>query len=66
MGYLTAYTLDALVKKQITGSVGDKFKAGRMGPYEVTTYPNDGGTQVLLGDPTKFDLTNIDKYKDLF
>jgi rhamnose transport system substrate-binding protein len=65
MGYLTAYTLDSIVKKQITGAAGDKFEAGRMGPYEVTIHP-DGGTQVLLGPPTKFDINNIDQYSPLF
>lgn len=66
MGYLTAYAADALVKKQITGAIGDKLTSGRLGDFEVTEYPDDGGTQILLGGPLKFDAGNIDEYKDLF
>lgn len=66
MGYLTAYAADAIVKKQIIGAVGDKLTSGRLGDFEVTEYPDDGGTQILLGGPLKFDAGNIDEYKDLF
>lgn len=66
MGYLTAYAAEALVKKEITGAIGDKLTAGKLGDFEVTEYPDDGGTQILLGEPLKFDASNIDEYKDQF
>lgn len=66
MGYLTAYAADALVKQQITGAVVDKLTAGKLGDFEVTEYPDDGGTQILLGEPLEFDASNIEQYKDLF
>lgn len=62
-GYLSGYALDELVKGTITGKVGDAFEAGHLGHYEVTQY-HDGGTQILLGEPLKFDAKNIDEYKD--
>ena len=49
LGYLAAYAADALVKGDITGDEGDKFKAGKLGEYTVGA---DG--VVLLGDPFKF------------
>ena len=35
LGYLAAYAADALVKGDITGKEGDKFKAGKLGDYTV-------------------------------
>lgn len=65
VGYLGAYTATALVKKTITGKVGDKFTAGRLGAYTVTAAP-DGGTEVLLGPPFKFDAKNIADWKTVY
>jgi rhamnose transport system substrate-binding protein len=58
LGYLAAYAADALVKGTITGKEGDKFKAGKLGDYTVGA---DG--TVLLGDPFKFNASNIDQFK---
>ncbi len=58
VGYLGAYTGTALVKGTIKGAVGDKFKAGRLGDYTVVKAA-DGGTEILLGPPFKFDKANI-------
>jgi rhamnose transport system substrate-binding protein len=58
LGYLAAYAADALVKGDITGKEGDKFKAGKLGDYTVGA---DG--VVLLGDPFKFNAGNIDQFK---
>jgi rhamnose transport system substrate-binding protein len=57
LGYLAAYAADALVKGDITGKEGDTFKAGKLGEYTVGA---DGA--VLLGDPFKFNASNIDKF----
>jgi rhamnose transport system substrate-binding protein len=64
VGYLAGYAADALVKGTITGKVGDKFKAGKLGNYKVIA---DGtGTQVMLGDPFKFDAKNIAVWKKVY
>lgn len=64
VGYLAGYAADALVKGTITGTVGDKFKAGRLGDKEVI---QDGdGTQIMLGDPFKFDSSNIGEWKKVY
>lgn len=64
VGFLSGYTADALIKGTITGKVGDKFKAGRLGDKEVV---KDGeGTQIMLGDPFKFDAKNIAEWKKVY
>jgi rhamnose transport system substrate-binding protein len=65
VGYLGDYTATALVSKKITGKVGDKFSAGRLGNYTITKAP-DGGTEVLLGPPFKFDKKNIADWKTVY
>ncbi|PRX73109.1 monosaccharide ABC transporter substrate-binding protein (CUT2 family) [Cohnella sp. SGD-V74] len=64
VGYLSGYAADALVNGTITGAVGDKFTAGKLGEKEIIA---DGdGTQVMLGDPFKFDASNIAEWKDVY
>lgn len=64
VGYLSGYAADALVNGTITGAVGDKFKAGRLGDKEIIA---DGdGTQIMLGDPFKFDSANIAEWKEVY
>ena len=65
IGDLAGQTLDALVKKEITGKVGDKFTAGELGEKEITEAA-DGGTEVMLGDPFKFDSENIAEWKEVY
>ncbi|WP_241158534.1 rhamnose ABC transporter substrate-binding protein [Cohnella candidum] len=64
VGYLAGQTADSLVKGTITGKVGDKFTAGTLGEKEVV---QDGdGTQIMLGDPFKFDASNIGEWKSVY
>lgn len=64
VGYLSGYAADALVKGTITGKVGDKFKAGKLG---IKVVVKDGdGTQIMLGDPFKFDAKNINTWKKVY
>ncbi|MGI6778901.1 MAG: rhamnose ABC transporter substrate-binding protein [Acetivibrionales bacterium] len=64
VGYLTGYAAHALVEGKITGSVGDKLDAGRLGEKEVV---EDGdGTQIMLGDPFRFDAENIAEWKTVY
>ena len=62
IGYLAAWTSQALYTEEITGAEGDYFAAGRLG-HRVVTGAVDGGTEVQLGDPIKFDQTNIDEWR---
>ena len=65
VGRLGAYTSIALVEGTMEGKEGDKFTAGDMGDYEVVA-ASDGGTEVILGPPFKFDPSNIDEWKDVY
>lgn len=65
VGTLTAHAAISLVKGEITGAEGDKFAAGSLGSYEVIK-TQDGGTEVLLGPPFKFEPSNIDEWKSVY
>jgi rhamnose transport system substrate-binding protein len=65
VGYLGAYVATALVSGKITGAAGDTFTAGRLGNYTIVKAP-DGGTEVLLGPPFKFDAANINDWKSVY
>lgn len=64
VGEVAGYTAHGLVEGTINGDVGDKVEAGEMGSLEVV---EDGdGTQIMLGDPFKFDKENIAEWKDVY
>nr|WP_279663745.1 rhamnose ABC transporter substrate-binding protein [Ectobacillus ponti] len=64
VGYAAGYTAAALTDGKITGKVGDSFEAGKMGKQTVV---EDGkGTQVMLGEPFKFDAKNIGEWKKVY
>jgi rhamnose transport system substrate-binding protein len=65
IGYLAGYTMDALVNETITGETGDSFEAGELGEKKVTDAADDG-TEVMLGDPFKFDSENIAEWKEIY
>lgn len=65
LGYLAAYSAHALDNGDIVGEPGDRFTAGTMG-YRVVSGSNDGGTEVFLGDPVKFDESNISMWKTVY
>lgn len=65
VGYLTAYAAIAASKELLAGTVGESFPAGRLGDFEVVS-AGDGGTEVLLGAPFKFDAGNIAEWKDVY
>ena len=64
LGKLSAYTTIALINEDITGAKDDKFTAGDLGDYTVTE-ADDGGTEVVLGAPLKFDTSNIEEMAKL-
>ncbi|ASS65448.1 MULTISPECIES: rhamnose ABC transporter substrate-binding protein [unclassified Paenibacillus] len=64
VGYLAGFASEGLVSGKITGKVGDKIAAGKLGEKEVI---QDGdGTQIMLGDPFKFDAGNIAEWKAVY
>jgi len=65
VGYLSAYTATALNEGEITGAAGETFEAGRLGEFEIVE-AGDGGTEILLGAPFRFDPDNIDEWKDVY
>lgn len=65
VGRLGAYTSIALANEEITGAAGEKFTAGDLGNYEIVEAA-DGGTEIILGAPFKFDSSNIDEWKDVY
>ncbi len=64
LGALGAYTSVALVNGDITGAAGDTFSC-ELGDYTVVDAA-DGGTEIILGAPFKFDPSNIDEWKSVY
>ena len=65
VGYLAAYAATAVNNGDIAGNVGDKFSAGRLGDFEIVR-ASDGGTEILLGAPFKFEPSNIAQWKTVY
>jgi rhamnose transport system substrate-binding protein len=65
IGRLSAYTSIALATSEITGAAGETYTAGDMGEYEIVAAA-DGGTEVILGAPFKFDPSNIGEWKTVY
>ena len=65
LGKLSALTTIALINDEITGAVDETFTAGDLGDYTVTE-ADDGGTEVVLGAPLKFDTSNIEEMAKLY
>ena len=64
VGYLAGYAANALITGEITGKEGDKFKAGTLGEKAIIEVGD--GTEVMLGDPFKFDDKNIAEWKNVY
>ncbi len=65
LGYLAGYSAVALADGSMTGVAGDYVNAGRLGP-KVIVNAGDGGTEIMLGAPFKFDKDNIDEWKSVY
>jgi rhamnose transport system substrate-binding protein len=61
LGYLAGYAVSAIADGKITGKVGQKFKAGKLGSYTIIKGP-DGKPQVILGPPFVFNKKNVGKF----
>lgn len=65
IGYLAAHTLSAIDGGMIMGAEGEALKAGRLGEKQISPAA-DGGTEIVLGYPFKFDTENITLWMDAF
>ena len=61
-GKLSAFVLHALREGKITGKAGETFSAGSFGEKTVSA-ADDGGTEVVLGAPFRFDMSNIAEWQ---
>lgn len=66
LGYLGGEAALALDNEAITGEVGETFEAGRLGEREVVETLSGEGTEIMLGEPFRFDQSNIDEWKDVY
>jgi len=65
VGYLAAYTAQALCNGDITGNAGQTFVAGQLGT-KIITEAYDGGMEVVVANPMKFDIDNISEWKNIY
>lgn len=65
VGYLAAWAMDALVEGALRGEPDEILTAGTLGD-KVVTQSEDGGTEIVLGNPMVFDATNIAVWGELF
>lgn len=64
-GYLAGAAIVAIAKGDCDGELGSTLNGGRLGDsFEIIDLA--GRPQILLGDPMKFDASNIDEWKDVF
>ncbi len=62
LGYLAGYAASALASGSASLQAGSTFKAGSLGSYKVLPGAGASGPSVVLGPPTVFDKSNIDKF----
>ena len=61
LGYLAGYAVAAIASGDITGKIGETFKAGKLGTYKIIKGP-DKRPQVILGPPFVFNKSNVRKF----
>jgi rhamnose transport system substrate-binding protein len=62
LGYLAGYAAASLASGSASLTAGTKFTAGKLKEYTVLPAAGDTGPSVVLGPPTVFDASNVDKY----
>ncbi len=65
LGKLSALSTLALINGDITGAEGETFTAGDMGEYTITA-ADDGGTEIVLGQPLEFNTDNVAEMAELY
>lgn len=61
LGYLAGYTA-ATLASGTPATAGTKFTAGKLGSRSILPAAGTTGVSVLLGPPTVFDKSNVDKF----
>jgi rhamnose transport system substrate-binding protein len=62
LGYLAGYAAADLASGTTQLKEGATFKAGRLGTYKILPASGSTGLSVVLGPPTVFDASNVDKF----
>ncbi len=62
LGYLAGYAAASLASGSASLQANSSFKAGHLGTYKVLAPAGETGPSVVLGPPTVFDKSNIDKF----
>jgi rhamnose transport system substrate-binding protein len=62
LGYLAGYAAAALASGTATIKAGSTFKGGTLGNYKILPGSGTASPSVVLGPPTVFDKSNIDKF----
>ncbi len=65
LGYLAGYAAVALSNETISGHHNESLTAGHLGEKQVVEAA-DGGTEIMLGAPFRFDKANIDEWKSVY
>ena len=62
---MTAYVSMAFGNRKITGEEGEQLLVDNNQIYEVRK-ASDEGTEVIVGNPFRFDKSNIDEWKSVY
>jgi rhamnose transport system substrate-binding protein len=62
LGYLAGYAAAGLASGSASMQPGSKFSGGKLGQYTVLAPSGGTGPSVVLGPPTVFDKSNVDKF----
>jgi len=63
LGYLAGYAAAGLASGSASLQAGSKFDAGKLNSYTVLAPSGTTGPSVVLGPPTVFNASNVDKFK---
>ena len=65
VGRVAAYALLEMVNGELTGALGESFVAADGNTYTVTE-AGDGGTEIIIGPPFRFDTENIEEWSQVY
>ena len=65
VGRVAGYTLIEMVNGSLTGALGESFTAADGNTYTVTE-AGDGGTEIIIGPPFRFDTENIEEWAQVY
>lgn len=65
VGRVAAYALVEMVNGELTGALGESFVAADGNTYTVTE-AGDGGTEIIIGPPFRFDTENIEEWSQVY